>query len=242
PAEAAAKADVVFVFVVNAQQAQSVLFGTRGAVSAAPLGTVFVICATIPPAEAERLAADLTAAGMGVLDAPVSGGAAKAEMGEMTIIASGASAAFDKAGPALDAISTQVFRLGEAPGAGSKVKMINQLLAGVHIAAMAEAMVLAKREGLDLQTVYDVIRVSAGSSWMFENRGPQVVGGDYTPYSAVDIFVKDLGIVTQTAGEVELPLTGAALALFEEASAAGLGREADAAVAKTLAQKSGVDL
>ncbi len=242
PAEAARDADVVFVFVVNAQQAQAVLFGGRGAVSAAPLGAVFVLCTTIPPAEAVRIAADLVAAGMAVIDAPVSGGAAKAGSGELTIIASGAAKAFDKAAPALEAVSTKVFRLGEAPGVGSKIKMINQLLAGVHIAAMAEAMVLATREGLDLQTVYDVICDSAGGSWMFENRGRQVVEGDYTPFSAVDIFVKDLGIVSQTAADADLPLSQAALALFTQASAQGLGREADAAVAKILADRAGVKL
>ncbi|MEM8868997.1 MAG: L-threonate dehydrogenase [Pseudomonadota bacterium] len=242
PAEAAAQADVVFVFVVNAQQAQSVLFGTRGAVSAAPLGTVFVLCTTVAPAEAQRLAADLTAAGMGVLDAPVSGGAATAESGDLMMIASGADKAFQTAGPALDAVASKVHRLGGQPGTGSKMKMINQLLAGVHIAAMGEAMVLAQREGLDLDQVYDVIKTGTGVSWMFESRGRQVISGDYMPTSGVDVLVKDLGIVDQTAADLDLPLAQAALSLFTETSEAGLGAEADAAVAKTIAKKAGVVL
>lgn len=242
--EAAKGAEVVLVFVVNASQARSVLFGTQGAVQGADLGTVFVLNATMSPQEAEELAADLVAAGMVCIDAPVSGGAARSEKGELTVIASGPDAAFEKAAPVFEAISTKLFRLGETPGLGSKMKMINQHLAGVHIAAMAEAMVLAAREGLSLETVYDVITQSAGNSWMFENRGPQVIKGDYTPFSAVDIFVKDMGIVTGTAasGGVSVPQAEAALALFREASEAGMGRKADAIVAKVLAQRSEVDI
>lgn len=242
--EAAKGAEVVFVFVVNARQVRAVLMGGTGAVNASDIGTVFVICTTMSPSDAEAICADLTAAGMMAIDCPVSGGAAKSAAGELTLMASGPEAAFEKAAPALDAVSARIFRLGEAHGAGSKVKMINQLLAGVHIASMAEAMTLAAAEGLDLQTIYDVIRQSAGGSWMWENRGPQVVQGDYTPHSAVDIFVKDLGIVTAAgdADGLDLPLSRAARALFEEASAAGLGREADAAVAKILAAKGKVAL
>ena len=214
PAQGAAGRDVIFVFVVNAVQARSVLFGSKGAVAAADLGTVFVLCPTMAPEETVALAADLTAAGMQVIDAPTSGGAAKSAAGEMTLIASGASGAFERAGAALEAISTKVFRLGEEPGMGTLLKMINQHLAGVHIAAMAEAMVLAAREGLDLAQVHAVIRESAGNSWMFENRGPQIVEGDYAPFSAVDIFVKDMGIVRDAAGDLPVALADAAHALF----------------------------
>jgi len=181
---------------------------------------------------------------MAPIDAPVSGGSVKALAGAMTIMASGDPAAFERAGPALEAIASKVCRLGDTPGMGSQVKMVNQLLAGVHIAATAEAMTLGAKVGIDLAQLYEVICDCAGSSWMFENRGAHIVAGDYTPHSAVDIFVKDLGIVASEAGEVgcSTPLTAAALALFKEASAAGLGREDDAAVAKILAAKAGVDL
>ena len=159
-------------------------------------------------------------------------------------VGTGSDQAFDKAAPALDAISAKIFRLGKEIGTGSQVKMINQLLAGVHIAATAEAMTLAKAVGLDLQTVFEVITESAGNSWMFGNRGPHIVKGDYTPHSAVDIFVKDLGVVSSEAGAASCPtpLTETALALFKEASAKGLGREDDAAVAKLLAERAGIKL
>lgn len=244
PAEAARAAGTVVVFVVNEVQTREVLFGTSGAIETARPGTVFVLCVTMPPSAAENIADQLMAKGMMVIDAPVSGGSQKAEAGEMTMMAAGAKQAFDKAGPALDAIAVKVFRLGDAPGAGSRMKMINQLLAGVHIAATAEAMSLGARLGLDLETLYAVIRECAGNSWMFENRGAHIVAGDYTPHSAIDIFVKDLGIVASEAGAKAFPtpMTHAALNLFQEASASGMGREDDAAVAKLLARKGNTQL
>ena len=244
PAEAARDADVVFVYVVNAAQTRAVLFGDQGATTAARPGTIFVLCPTMPPDDTIAIAHDLHRAGMVAIDAPVSGGIAKARGGQISIMASGPAAAFDRIQPALDAIAARVFRLGDQIGAGSRMKLINQLLAGVHIAAMAEAMVLAAKSGLDLATVQQVITECAGNSWMFQNRGPQVVSGDYTPFSAVDIFVKDLGIVTEAAQGLgsPVPLADASLDLYRAASKAGLGREADAAIAKILAEKAGATL
>lgn len=244
PAQAASDADIVFVFVVNAAQTEAVLFGENGAVAGAAKGTIFALCATMAPSQSIALCERLQAAGMGALDMPVSGGSIKALAGEMTLMASGDPDAFERAAPALNAISSKVFRLGDAPGNGSQVKMINQLLAGVHIAATAEAMTLGAAAGIDLKTLFDVISTCAGTSWMFENRGPHIVEGDYTPHSAVDIFVKDLGIVASEASDLSCPtpLTQTALGLFNEASNAGLGREDDAAVAKVLAAKGGVSL
>jgi len=244
PADAARDADIVFVFVVNDAQTETALFGENGVLETAAPETVIVACATTPPAFAEELGKRLADKGMLPIDAPVSGGAAKALTGEMTIMGSGSNEAFEKAKPALEAIATKIYRLGEDPGIGSRVKMINQLLAGVHIAATAEALTLGIAQGLDPKMLYDVICASAGASWMFENRGPHIVEGNYTPYSAVDIFVKDLGIVSGAgaAANFPLPLTETALDQFKQASAAGLGREDDAAVAKLYAQRGNVKL
>lgn len=244
PASAAETADVVLVYVINSKQAEDVLFGPNGALETAKPSTVFLLCATMAPSATTAIAERLEAAGMLVVDAPVSGGHVRALAGEITVMASGSQEAFDEASAVLDAISAKVFRLGDRPGAGSQVKMINQLLAGVHIAATAEAMTLAAKAGIDLKTLYEVISVSAGSSWMFENRGEHIVSGDYSPRSAVNIFVKDLGIVASEAEKAGAmtPLAASALSLFVEASEAGLGQEDDAAVAKILARKSGVIL
>ena len=244
PASAVDTADIVLVYVINSKQVEDVLFGPNGAVETARPSTVFLLCTTMAPSATTAIAERLEAAGMLVIDAPVSGGHVRALAGEITVMASGSQEAFDQASAVLDAISAKVFRLGDRPGAGSRVKMINQLLAGVHIAATAEAMTLAAKAGIDLKTLYEVIRVSAGSSWMFENRGEHIVSGDYTPRSAVNIFVKDLGIVASEAERAGAltPLTATALSLFVEASEAGLGLEDDAAVAKILARKSGAVL
>ncbi len=244
PASAAEDVDVILIYVVNSKQVEDVLFGQNGALKTARPSTTFLLCTTMAPSATTAIAEKLETAGMFVIDAPVSGGHVRALAGEITVMASGMPEAFDKASAVFDAISAKVFRLGDRPGAGSQVKMINQLLAGVHIAATAEAMTLAAKAGIDLKTLYDVICVSAGSSWMFEDRGEHIVSGDYTPRSAVNIFVKDLGIVTSEAGKAGAvtPLAVAALNLFVEASEAGLGLEDDAAVAKILAAKSGASL
>ncbi|MEZ2128084.1 MULTISPECIES: L-threonate dehydrogenase [unclassified Sinorhizobium] len=244
PAAVAATADIVFVYVVNSKQVEDVLFGPQGALETARPSTVFLLCTTMAPSACLAIAERLKAAGMLVVDAPVSGGHLRALSGEITVMASGSDEAISRASNALDAVSAKVFRLGDRVGLGSKVKMINQLLAGVHIAATAEAMTLAAKNGIDLKTLYDVLRVSAGSSWMFENRGEHIVAGDYTPRSAVNIFVKDLGIVTSEAQKtgVVTPLATAAMHLFVEAAEEGLGLEDDAAVAKVLARKSGAVL
>ena len=240
-ADLGARSEVVLVYVVNAAQAREVLFGPDGAVAAARPGSVFVICVTMQPADAQYICARLAQAGMLAIDAPVSGGSVKAAAGEISMMAAGPAAAFDRAAPVLEAISATVFRLGEEPGAGARMKTINQLLAGVHIAAAAEALALADAFGMDLAEVHRVIQSCAGNSWMFANRGAHVVAGDYTPHSAVDIFVKDLGIVTDAArgAGAPTPLSDAALELFLQASAAGMGRLDDSAVALFLARQGG---
>ncbi|MFZ5783599.1 MAG: L-threonate dehydrogenase [Pseudomonadota bacterium] len=238
PAEAATGADAVVVAVVNAQQVESVLFGEDGATSGLRKGGLVMQCATVPAAFAKSLGERLSASGHELLDAPMSGGRARAESGELTFMASGSAGAFAAAESILSATSAKVFRLGEAPGAGSLVKTVNQLLAGVHIAAAAEAMALAAKAGADTRAVYEVISASAGNSWMFGNRVPHMLDDDYTPLSAVDIFVKDLGLVLQTGHEQRLPLPLAAAAhqLFLAAAGAGWGRLDDAAVVKVYEQ------
>jgi putative dehydrogenase len=244
PAEAAEGASVVICVVVNAAQTEAVLFGEAGAAAAMPEGAVFVSSATMDPAVARRLAARLEATGRHYLDAPMSGGAARAADGALTFLASGSAAAFDAARPALGAMAGTLYELGDEAGQGAAFKMINQLLAGVHIAAASEAMSFAAKQGLDLARVYEVITKSAGNSWMFENRMPHVLDGDYSPRSAVDIFVKDLGIVQDMARaeKYPVPVAAAALQMFLMASGSGMGRDDDASVARLYAQVSGATL
>jgi 3-hydroxyisobutyrate dehydrogenase len=235
PAELGAQCAVVITLVVNAEQTEAVLFGDQGAVAQMKRGSVVIASATVAPEFAVQLSARLEATGLLMLDAPVSGGAARAASGEMTMMTSGPAAAYAACEDVLAAIAGKVYRLGAAPGIGSKVKIVNQLLAGVHIAAAAEAMALGLREGVDPEALYEVITHSAGNSWMFENRVPHILQGDYTPLSAVDIFVKDLGLVLDTArrSKFPLPLSATAHQMFMNASSAGHGGEDDSAVIKT---------
>ncbi len=243
-AEAVRDAEIVVSVVVNAAQTEAILFGNDGALDAMAPGAVFVSAATMDPEIAKRLAARVEASGRLYLDAPISGGAQRAAQGELTILASGSAAAFAKARPALDAMAAKLYELGDTAGQGSAFKMINQLLAGVHIAAASEAISFAAKQGLDIRKVYEVITASAGNSWMFENRVPHVLEGDYTPRSAVDIFVKDLGIVQDMARNAKfpVPMSAAALQMFLMASASGMGRDDDIAVAKMYAQVTGTPL
>ncbi|MGW6060504.1 L-threonate dehydrogenase [Streptomyces sp. NPDC055189] len=242
--ELAASVDVLVGVVVNAAQVESVLFGadgTDGAAGRLHPGAVYVMCSTADPAWSAGLERRLAERGVLYLDAPISGGAARAACGELTMMTSGAPTAYAVADPVLEAMSSTVYRLGHEAGNGSKVKVVNQLLAGVHIAAAAEAMALGIKAGVPAEALYEVITHSAGNSWMFENRMAHVLAGDYTPLSAVDIFVKDLGLVLDAARPEKFPLPLAATAhqLFLQASASGLGGEDDSAVIKIF---PGIDL
>lgn len=244
PGEAARDARVVVSVVVNADQTEGVLFGDDGCVETMARDGVFISCATMAPERARDLCRRTEARGLHFLDAPISGGSQRAAEGALTVLASGSEAARERAAPVIDAMAETVYQLGDEAGQAAAFKMVNQLLAGVHIAAASEAMVFAAREGLDLKQVYDVITRSAGNSWMFENRMPHVLDGDYAPRSAVSIFVKDLGIVMDMARDSHfpVPIAGAALQMFLMSASAGMAADDDASVARLYAQMSGVDL
>ncbi|MVT80436.1 L-threonate dehydrogenase [Pantoea agglomerans] len=226
--------DAVLLLVVNAQQVNAILFGEEGLAAKLRPGTVVMVSSTLSARDAQQIEQQLAQYQLLMLDAPVSGGTAKAASGEMTVMASGSDAAFTQLQSVLDAVAAKVYRVGSEIGLGSTVKIIHQLLAGVHIAVGAEAMALAARAGIPLETMYEVVTNAAGNSWMFENRMRHVVDGDYSPKSAVDIFVKDLNLVADTAKSLHfpLPLASTALNMFTEASNAGYGREDDSAVIK----------
>lgn len=231
--EHAEQLDCVLVLVVNAKQVNAVLFDSGLAAKLKP-NTAVMVSATISAEDARAIHQKLSHHNLLMLDAPVSGGAVKAAAGDMTIMASGSDQAFAALQPVLDATAGKVYNIGEEIGLGATVKVIHQLLAGVHIAAGAEAMALAARANIPLDLMYDVVTNAAGNSWMFENRMKHVVEGDYSPKSMVDIFVKDLNLVAATASELDfpLPLSSKALEMFRTASEAGYGQEDDSAVIK----------
>ncbi len=240
----APKAAVLVCVVLNAAQTRDALFGAQGWAEGVQTGGVILGCATVAPEFAREMEAEAARRGLLYLDAPISGGAVKAAEGRLSVMASGRTEAFGRAEAVLAALAETVHRLGDCAGPGSAMKAVNQLLAGVHIAAMGEALCFATSQGLDPARVLEVIKVSAGNSWMFENRAPHVIEADYAPRSAIDIWPKDLGIVRDIAARaaLPLPLVEAALSEYRAASEAGLGRADDAAITKHIAARAGLRL
>lgn len=235
--------DVAVCVVLNAAQTEDVLFGQDGVVPGMADGAAVISCATVPPEFARDMATRAAEHGVHYLDAPISGGSVKAAQGALSVMAGGSADSFAAAKPALDAMAETIFELGDV-GAGSAMKAVNQLLAGVHIATMAEGLTFGMTQGVAPEKFVEVISQCAGTSWMLENRAPHIVDGDYTPHSAVNIWLKDLGIVLDIAkgAGFSAPVTAAALQQFVAAAGSGLGGEDDAAVAKIYARNAGLTL
>lgn len=231
-AEVAEDAELLWLMVVSGDQARSVLFGEGGAAAALPKGAIVCASCTQPPAMARDTAERLAAKGIPMLDAPVSGGVAGALAAALTVMVSGDEAVLQRVQPVLGAVAKRIFDVGREAGLGSTAKMINQLLCGIHIAAAAEAMNLAERAGVALPIMHEIISVSAGNSWMWGDRGPRMMQDDPPVTSAVDIFVKDLGIVLDQGRQMRqgLPLAASAMQMFLAASGLGHGAADDSQV------------
>lgn len=240
-AEAAAGADVLVLMVVNAAQAESVLFDAS-ALAAMVAGGSVILMATCPPGAVKALASRVEAAGRALVDAPVSGGVGGATRGTLTIMVGGPTSMVERVRPVLDALGDKVFHVGETPGQGAAVKTVNQLLCGVHIAAAAEGLALAQKAGVDPALALKILQGSAAGSWMLNDRGPRMLEQTPRVTSAVDIFVKDLGIVLDAgrAGKVPTPLAAVAHQMFLAASAQGLGHEDDSQVIEVYRDLAGM--
>lgn len=230
-AEAARDADALMLMVVNISQAEEVLF-EAGALNSLRMGAIVILSATCPSASVERLADRVQTAGYRFLDAPVSGGTVGAESAKLSIMAAGSQETFEAAKPLLQAMGDKIFHIGPQPGQGSAMKTVNQLLCGVHIAACAEAFALAERIGIDPEQALRVLGNSAASSWMLRDRGPRMLEQDPEVTSAINIFVKDLGIVVAAGKEhsASVPLAEQALDMFRSAANLGLGQKDDSQV------------
>jgi 3-hydroxyisobutyrate dehydrogenase len=245
PADAARHADVVLLAVRDQQQVDKALFGEHGAAETLRPGATVVLTSTVGPDAARTTAARLAEHGILTVDAPVSGGPARAGNGDLLIVVGAEDKALDLARPVLDLLASTLTVVGPRPGDGQALKAINQLLAGVHIAAAAEAIALARALGLNPATVVESLRHGAAGSFMFADRGPRMVEtyeNDAAPEvkSRLDIFVKDMGIVTGIAGEahVPVPLASAAQQLYLLGERAGLAAHDDSSVVTLLSPKS----
>lgn len=243
-AEAALDVDVFLLMVVNAAQAEDVIFGSGNAVTALKPGATVMLCSTVAPSDAKALGERVLAAGLEFLDAPVSGGKVGAETGTLTLMCSGSDASFEAADGVLKAISKVVHKLGTEPGLGATYKVVHQLAAGVHLVAAAELMALGAKAGCDSGKLFEIVSQSAGASWMMTDRVPHILDDDFAPRSMVDIFIKDLGLVLQTGKEntVPLPLSAAAHQMLLAASGMGHGKLDDSAVVKAYEAMTGVSV
>lgn len=239
PAEAGRHADLALLAVRDDAQARTALFGPDGVLQTLPAGSPVILTSTIGPEAARDLAEKLDAAGYPLVDAPISGGPVRAGQGDLLIVVGSAGAALDAARPVLEHLSSTLTIVGPRPGDGQALKTINQLLAGVHIAAAAEAVALSRGLGLDPAVMIAALSQGAAGSFMFADRGPRMLEaytGGAEVKSRVDIFVKDMGIVTSVgrAAHVPLPLAAAAQQLYLIAEAAGLGTRDDSSVVTVL--------
>ncbi|MDH3716380.1 MAG: NAD(P)-dependent oxidoreductase [Gammaproteobacteria bacterium] len=242
--EAAEGADVLVVLVFTAAQAEDVLFGADGAMESLPKGATVVMHTTMSPGAAQAIETRLADSGHALLDAPITGGTVGADEGTLTIIVSGSEQAMAVARPAFEAMGRKIAYCGAAIGAGSTVKMINQMMCGILVAATAEGISLAARAGADPNIVYDVIASGAARSLVWESRVPTILARDFTPRGVVEIFTKDLDIVLEAGKALDfpLPMTAMALQQFLAAAAMGHGRDDDGAVVKVYEQLTGVDV
>jgi len=241
PKEAAEGSEALVLMVANAAQASGVLFGEGGVAEALPEGAAVVVMSTIGPEAVRDLTDALADRGLQTLDAPVSGGVARAEKGDLLIMAGGPQDLFEELRPVLEAMGSSVVHCGPRVGDGQAVKLVNQLLCGVHIAAAAEALAYAEALGLDPRFVFETIRHGAANSFMLEDRGERMLEEEYVPpKSALDIFVKDMGLVSKAAEEqgFEAPLASAALGMYLAGRDAGLGTEDDSGVIRVLRRRT----
>ena len=234
----------VIIVVLNEKQTREIIFGQNGISEKLKKNTLIMVCTTVAPDFAKEMASSCNDKGLLYLDAPISGGSKKSAEGKLSYMISGSPKAFEVAKPILDCTSESVFEFGELVGSGSAMKAVNQMLAGVHIAAMAEAITFGITQGIDPKRFLEVISKCAGTSWMLENRTPHIIDNDYSPKSSINIWPKDLGIVLDIAknSNFSAPLTAAALQQFVSAAGSGLGQEDDAAVAKIYARNAGIKL
>lgn len=229
--EAFQGADAIVLMVVNAAQAEAVLF-TDDSLAAAPQEAIVCLMATCPPQQVQAIAAKVAATGRRFVDTPVSGGVVGAEAASLTVMAAAPKDVFDTVRPVLEAMGSRTLHVGTEPGQGATVKTVNQLLCGVHIVVAAEALALAEKVGVDTATMLDILTGTSAASWMLKDRGPRMLENEPVVTSAVDIFVKDLGIVLEAGRETKaaLPMTALAYQLFSSTSGRGDGALDDSQV------------
>jgi len=222
-AAAVSGAALAVVVVVDAAQTREVLFGADGVAFATERPSAVLLCPTLAPEDTEAYAAALAGRGIGCIDAPMSGGPARARDGTMSLMVACPLATFTHWQPLLQGLAAHLFHVGERPGDGARTKLVNNLLAAVNLAGAAEALALAERLGLDAATTLAVIEHSSGASWIGSDRLRRALAGDERVLARVALLAKDSALALASAARagVEVPLGRAAAARFAAAVEAG---------------------
>jgi L-threonate 2-dehydrogenase len=237
-AQAVVGCGVLVVCVVDAAQTEDVLFGASGAAQVMRAGQAVILCPTIAPGDVEHFAQRLAERGISTIDAPMSGGPARARDGTMSLMVACEDAVFERQRMVIEVLSSKVFRISRTPGDGARTKLVNNLLAGINLAGAAEALAMAQRMGLDLAATLDVIEQSSGQSWIGSDRMRRAIAGDYEPRAHVTLLQKDTRLAVQAAAAAgfEGPLGGVVRDVFARAAQAGLGALDDAALFQLLSK------
>jgi 2-hydroxy-3-oxopropionate reductase len=243
PEEIAREADVVITIVPADRELMEVATGPRGLIHGLTQGKLLIEMTTALPATVRDLERALAPAGVAVLDAPVSGGVAGAVNGTLTIMAGGEKTVLDQCHPLLKAMGSKIVHVGGV-GQGKVVKMVNQMMAAVHILTVGEAFALGVRCGADPATLYEVIKDSSGSSRMMEARMPMLRSGAFDPGFKLDLMKKDVNLALDSARSEGVPMLLGSVAgqILSAASAAGNGGADFAIAAQFLADLAGVRL
>jgi 3-hydroxyisobutyrate dehydrogenase len=228
------QADVAVVVVVNAQQIDEALFGADGLAQPDARVKTVLLCSTIAPQDSARIASRLAQHGIAAIDAPISGGPARAESGAMSMMIAGDAATIAGCEALLAAMAAKRFAVSDSIGDAAKAKLVNNLLAGINLVAGAEALALAMEIGLDPHKMFEIIKASSGNSWVFEDRMARALEGDFAPRAYAHILNKDVTLATgmAAAADYPTPLGDAALAQFRETLRRGWSELDDAAVLK----------
>lgn len=236
PVEIAAHVSLLIVCVVDGAQTQEVLFGLNGAAQRIQAGQAVMLCPTISPEDVERCTHPLTALGIHTLDAPMSGGPARARQGTMSLMLACPDAVFEQHHALLATLSSQVFRISQQPGDGARTKLINNLLAGINLAGAAEVLALSERMGLDMTTTLNVIEQSSGQSWIGSDRMRRAIADDFEPRAHTTLLAKDTQLAVSAANLLgfKTPLGKLTADTFARALAHGLAGEDDASLIKLM--------
>jgi 3-hydroxyisobutyrate dehydrogenase len=240
PADVAARSDIIVTCVSDTPDVEAIILGENGVINGVQSGSLLVDCSTISPIATRSLATRLAEVGVGMLDAPVSGGSEGAAKGSLSIMVGGAVKDFDRALPVLQAMGQKITHVGLS-GAGQTVKLVNQILVVGNCLGICEALMFAQAGGVDLTKALEAVSAGAAGSWMLSHRGPQILQRDWRPGFTIDLQAKDLRLVLEAADQLGAPVPGTALIfqLYRTLQARGLGSEGNHALVKALEHLAG---